>query len=53
MISGKSIFSFVYILFFNGQMESKIGEANSHIIIFGWCGYILMAISSVKNFVVQ
>jgi hypothetical protein len=24
-------------LFFNGLMESKIGLANSHIIIFGWC----------------
>jgi hypothetical protein len=37
--------SFVYILFFIGQMESEIGEANSHIFIFGWRGHFLMAIS--------
>jgi hypothetical protein len=28
-------------------MESKIGEANSHTIIFGWCEHFLMAISCV------
>ncbi len=36
----------VYKLIFNCQMESKIGEANSHLIIFGWCEYSFMAIPS-------
>jgi hypothetical protein len=27
-------------LFFNGRMESKIGEANSQIFIFCWCEHI-------------
>ena len=26
-------------------MESKIGEANTQIFIFGWCKHILMGIS--------
>jgi hypothetical protein len=26
-------------------MESKISEANTYIIIFGWCEYLLMGIS--------
>jgi hypothetical protein len=30
-------------------MESKISEANAHIIIFGWCEHILMGISYYNN----
>ena len=30
-------------------MESKISEANAHIIIFGWCENILMGISLVNS----
>jgi len=32
-------------------MESKISEANTHIIIFGWCEYRLMGISFVYNLI--
>jgi len=41
------IFSSVYNLFFNGQMESKICEANTHPPAggFGWCENCLMGIS--------
>jgi hypothetical protein len=42
--------SFVYILFFYGQMESKIGKANCHVIIFGWYEQFFMAISSYGFF---
>ena len=35
-------------------MESKIGVANAHIIIFGWCEHILMGTSSdINNILLQ
>ena len=37
--------SCVYNLFLNGRMESKISEANSHIIILDCENFTLMAIS--------
>jgi hypothetical protein len=39
--------SCVYNLFFKGQMESKISEANTQIFIFVWCENILVGISFV------
>jgi len=42
--------SSVYNLLFICQMESKISEANTHIIIFGWCENILKGISFKRKF---
>ena len=50
MLFHKLSLSSVNNLFFNGQMESKISEANTHIIIFGWCEYSLMGISFKSYF---
>jgi hypothetical protein len=35
------------ISFFNGLMESQIGEANTQKFIFSWCEHFLMGISEI------